>query len=86
MGPRLTGHGADPVPGPAAHLLPSLGLQLGRRLLGLSHVRARVRAEGRRVRVERDQGAWAQDGRCQGLPGRGWKAQSPRLGATLQLS
>lgn len=86
MGHRLTRHGADPVPGPAAHLLPRLGLQLGRRLLGLSHVRARVRAEDRRVHAEHDGGAWAQDSHCQGLLGRGRKAQSPQLWATLQLS
>lgn len=49
-GHRLTRHGADAVPGPTAHLLPSLGLQLGRRLLCLPHVRTGVRAEdGRSV-------------------------------------
>ena len=59
-GQRLTRHGADPVPGSTAHLLPGLGLQLGWCLLCLSHVHTGVRAEDRRVPAECDQGIpWA---------------------------
>lgn len=87
VGHRLTGHGADPVPGAAAHLLPSLRLQLGRCLLCLSHMHARVRAKDRRAHAERDHGASrAQDSHGQGLPGRGRQAHSPQLGATLLIS
>lgn len=47
VGWRLTRHGANPVPGPEAHLLPSLGLQFGWCLLCLSPVHAEVRAGDR---------------------------------------
>ena len=79
LGPRLTRHGTDAVPGPTGHLLPSLGLQLGRRLLGLSHMHTGAGAEKRIPRTGWTQSpgwyegatwAWAQDSRC-----RGWQAR-----------